>query len=170
MSNFSFRDLNLSGVEAQKGSNSLKPGRYVCTTSEAELKPTKSGGISLKIKLTDRDGGGSVTDFINIKVPNVNDDKQAMAQRIGRERLKALLVFGGHKNPDEPGDIKTMNGLTVGVIVEQGEDWKDESGTTRKGGGKPKKNGAYFDPKELGVQVSTTTSSSDTDLDDEIPF
>jgi hypothetical protein len=78
--------------------------------------------------------------------------------------------------------------MVVGVIVEQDEDWIDDTGRTRKGGTKPRKNGAYIKASELGydgpLKVSTTHSAAASpapktaprrepataDLDDEIPF
>lgn len=171
-SNWSFRDLNLEGVDTQKGSTSLKPGRYVAKVVEATLRDAKTGGSKqIMVKLSDTEGQGSVHDFITVWVRNPADEKQATALRIGQERLKALLVYGGHPTPDRPGDLKSLVNLVVGLNVEQGEDWTDDKGVTRKGGGKPKKSGAYFDPAELGYQrPAGTASSGGGDLSDEIPF
>jgi len=128
---WSFRDLNLTGVEVQTG-GSLKPGRYVCRVSDPKIKETRNGGRQVEVRLTDINGSGSVRDFISVYVPGNTENAQT-AQRIGRERLKSLLVFGGHPNPDEPGDIKTLDGLIVGVNVEQSEDY-EKDGVMRKPG------------------------------------
>lgn len=157
--NFDFSSLNLTGVEAQRGSTSLKPGRFPCRTSDAEIKTTQAGGKQLHIKLTDINGQGTTQDFITLAHPRAaTDEKAAMSVRIGLERLKALLTYGGHPNPDAPGDIKSINGLIVGVNVEAGEDWVDDKGVTRKGGGKPRqKGGAYFRASELGVEMGSAS-------------
>jgi hypothetical protein len=137
-----FGSLNLSGVEAEQGRKSLPPGSYTCKITRAEIKDTKDGrGKGLVVELTDVAGTGAVEDWINV----YNKNEQTM--EIGQKRLKALLVTAGHPNPDRPGDVKSLLGLHVGVHVEQGEDWKDKDGNTRKGGGKPRSSGAYFKPE-----------------------
>lgn len=47
------------------------------------------------------------------------------ATEIGREELKSLLVWGGHPNPNHPGDVASIVGLKVGVIVRANEYVKD---------------------------------------------
>lgn len=170
---WSFTDLNLNGVEAQKGAATLKPGRYVCEVSEAELKTTKAGGRQLFVKLNDINGGGYVADWITLTHPKAATDKGSkQAVEIGMSRLKALLLYGGHPNPDRPGDIASVNGLVVGVNVEQSEDWTDDKGVTRKGGGKPAKSGAYFSPADIGHKTSGAkpAGSKPEGVDDDIPF
>lgn len=170
MSNWDIRDLNLTGVDIQRAATTLPPGKYVCRTSDAKVQTNKAGGFQIVVKLTDVDGAGSVTDYITVKAPAGASPNAQKAAEIGRERLKALLTYGGHSNPDHPGDISRYNGLVVGVIVEQGEDWTDENGVVRKGGGKPKRNGAYFDPKMLGYEGAPLAEQPADDLNDMIPF
>lgn len=119
---FSFSSLVLSGVQAAAGVSVLEPGKYVCKTSGAEMIDTKNGtGKRLKVLLKDVQGKGVITDRINLHLPN-----SQRATEIGLEQFKALLVHGGHPDPDNPGDsgLNAVNGLTVGVIVgrEKSED------------------------------------------------
>lgn len=163
---FSFDQLNLSGVEVSKGGGSLAPGKYVCKTKDAKLRDTRTGGKQLEVSLEDVDGHGSIRTWINVHVPSSQE-----ATRIGREQLKALLVHGGHSNPDSPGDIRNMNGLTVGVAVKAEEYEKD--GEKRTGS----KVHYFCPPSEISPAKSGGTSKpseSQTggfgDMDDEIPF
>jgi hypothetical protein len=111
---FNFNDLDLTGVKASAGVGVLPPGKYVVRTSKAEIGDTKKkdGSKQLSVLCTDVDGNGIITAYINVF--NKTSEK---ATEIGREQLRALLEFGGHPSPDRPGDISTLNGLTVGIIV-----------------------------------------------------
>jgi len=175
---WSFDKLDLGNVETDGGRATLRPGNHEVKISSAEIKTTKAGnGKYIEVKL-EADNGQYVLDRINVHNPNQK------ATEIGLARLKSLLTFGGHPSPDQPGDIKSLVGLKVGVRVEQGESWRDSEGNVRPGGGQPRNNGAYFalDGKvELGEteptpQMSVEKSSSGTPtvktggLDDAIPF
>lgn len=110
---FSFSGLNLASVKAAS-SSVLPPGQYVCTTKDAEIANTKSGdGKILKVKLIDVQGKGLIITTINIF------NKSEKAMEIGLEELKALLVHGGHPDPDNIGQhgVASVNGLTVGITV-----------------------------------------------------
>lgn len=133
---FSFKDLNLSGVTAAAGGAVLSSGRYVVKVRDAEVTDTKAGtGKVLKLKLSCDQG--VITDNINVFSTTSSE-----AQRIGREQLKGMLVSSGHPNPDEPGDIKNLIGLTVGIIV--GEDGQYN--------GKPSyKVKGYLKPADIGT-------------------
>lgn len=112
MTGFSFGNLSLSGVTAAAGISVLAPGKYVCKVKEAVIEDTKNkGGKVLKVKLAC--DSGVITANINVFNPS------AEAQRIGLEQLKALLVFGGHPDPDNIGQhgVQSIRGLTVGVVV-----------------------------------------------------
>jgi hypothetical protein len=170
--NWSFRDLDLTNVEAQKGGNTLKPGRYSCEIQEVEIKKTAAGGNQLFVRFVDQSSGGYVSDYVTLTHPKSGSDPKAkMSVEIGMSRLKSILVHGGHPSPDRPGDVRSLVGLIVGVSVEQGEDWVDDKGVTRKGGGKPARNGAYFSP--VGLKVDTRPPAPGTTskgVDDDIPF
>lgn len=161
---FSFKDLNLSGVDAASSGATLKPGRHVCEVKEASLKDTRQNGKMLELKLSafQADADGSIRAWINLFVPS--SDK---ATKIGKEQLKALLVYGGHPNPDKPGDISTLKGLVVGVSVVS-ESYTDKDGNEREGS----KVKGFFSPSELGVEAPKRAKSADpmSDLEDDIPF
>lgn len=155
---FSFDNLNLAGVEAAGSSSTLKPGRYQCKVTDANLRDTRSGGKQVEVTLEDVSSGQSVRHWINVHVPSSDT-----ATRIGREQLKALLAFGGHANPDKPGDIKSLKGLKPGVIVVSqtyNKDGEERTGSAVKG---------YFDPSEIG-SPKAEPSKSDKDFEDDIPF
>jgi hypothetical protein len=163
---FSFNQLNLENVNAAAAADTLKPGRYQCRVTKAEVKATKTGGTQLEVTLTDLGGQGSIRAWINVHVPS-----SAEATRIGREQLKALLLFGGHKTPDHPGDIKSVVGLKPGVAV--GTDDYEKDGETRKGS----KVRGFFNPSEItgsGASSGVSTGGSNPpprmDLNDDIPF
>lgn len=175
---WSFDKLDLGGIEQDGGRATLRPGNHKVKISSAEIKTTKAGnGKYIEVKL-EADNGQYVLDRINVHNPSQK------AQEIGLARLKSLLTHGGHPTPDQPGDIKSLIGLEVGVRVEQGESWRDSDGNVRPGGGQPRNNGAYFaldgsvslgetePPAQMGSQSSSPAEASQTSglPSDEIPF
>ena len=165
---FNFRDLNLSGVEISSAPQILKPGRYVVEVSEAFTKQTRNGGTAIELTMSDTKGGGSLRAWVNVHVPS-----SQTATRIGREQLKALVTFGGHPSPDNPGDIATLKGLKVGASVMT--DTYTMDGEKREGS----KLKGFFDPSEIDPEIEksspgtglTKSDSNGEDLADEsIPF
>ena len=74
---FSFRELSLDGVDAQKessGGSILKAGDYNCKINSAEVKDTRTGGKQVVIDLKDESTGSSIKDFINVHVPQGSVD------------------------------------------------------------------------------------------------
>jgi hypothetical protein len=163
-----FNNLDLTEVEAEKGRSTLEPGSYTVKIVEALVNPAKndSNGRVLALKFEEVNGKGSAND--NINLVNRNPD----ATKIGLARLKAMLVAAGHPNPDRPGDVKSMIGLKVGLHIEQDADWTDRDGKLRKGGGKPRRSGAYFKPSDLSDAGASAGRLRvfDDDLNDDIPF
>ena len=162
---FNFRDLNLKNIQASTGSAVLPPGRYACKVNEAKLEKTSTGGWQLVVSLVDSAGGGSIKEWMNIHNPNSED-----STRINRERLKALLVHGGHPDPDNIGQfgVESMRGLVVGVAV-RSESYKDKTGKDREG----TRVHYFFDPKELGdapAAESGGNRDSFADFKDDIPY
>lgn len=159
---FSFKDLNLSGVEASSAGATLKPGRHACKIVEASIKDTRQNGKMLELKFASVKEEGAIRGWINLHVPS-----SEQATRIGREQLKAVLVHGGHPNPDKPGDISSLKGLVVGVLV-GADTYQDKDGNQREGS----KVKGFFAPSEVGVVATTKAKSDDpmADLDDDIPF
>lgn len=166
----SFAELNLSDVDEQTGRKSLDVGDHIVTITEAKVEQAKSGqGLVLKTTYKSKDGKEAKD---NITFTHTNSD----TQRIGRERLKNLLVACGHPDPNHPKDVSIIVGKKVGIRIEQGEDWYDAAtGKTVKGGGKPAKYGAYYSVDEHVEQVSAPPNSASLDpsapiKEDEIPF
>lgn len=162
---FSFRDLNLAQYDTESGgSNTLKPGRYEAKISEATVKPC-NGGYQFVATFKDPATGGEIKDFITVKHTNPT------AERIGRERLKALATYAGHANPDNPGGVETFKGLTVGIIVEEGDEFTGQDGKTHRAAGKLRKFGAYFAPEGSAQAAQTARNgAASAPMDDEIPF
>jgi hypothetical protein len=161
-----FGSLNLSGVEAENGRSTLKPGSYACKIVSAEVKQTKDKtGHGLLVTFEEEHGAGRVEDFINL------NNRNAQAVEIGHRRLKGLLISCGHPNPDKPGDVASLLGRRVGVHVEEGEPWFKD-GKQMPGGGKPRKSGAYYKVDAGGIsgRANEGPKISDADLDDDIPF
>jgi len=162
MSNWtSFSNLNLQDVTAGSGLVMLDVGNHTCRVSDVEISIPKSGrGHTLMVELTSTEGVGSIRDWMNID--NAND----IAERIAKEKLKSLLEFGDHPSPDQPGDIKSLLGLTVGVNIGMSKERKAPDGTVYparrevKGFHRPKSNGEYI----------PGSSSEDDVLDDPLNF
>lgn len=163
MSNFSFSAIDLSQDDiGRAGGNVLPPGDHVCRVTEAKMKQSKTGGHMLEVKLSAEGTGGSITSYINLLVPTSTE-----ATRIGREQLKALLVHGGHRNPNRPGDVSSIRGLRVGVRV-VAEPYTAKDGSVKQGS----KVTGFMPPSEVAGAPATAASSirPAADLDDEIPF
>ena len=168
---FSFRELSLDGVDAQKessGGSILKAGDYNCKITSAEVKDTRTGGKQVVIEMKDEETGSSIRDFINVHVPageslSIEEkNNKTNAQKWGREKLKALLTHGGHPTPDRPNDISSLVGLRVGVHVEKDE-YTDSTGMKREGS-RVKRFGAYFPATNGMIDESSSSKSA------EIPF
>lgn len=136
---FSFRDLTLGGIQAASGGAQLPVGDHIAKVKSATVEKTRTNGSQLVVELVVK-GEGSIKDYINIFVPSSEE-----ASRIGRERLKALLVHGGHPDPDNIGQhgVESIRGLTVGIFVRE-EPYQNDKGETRSG----RRVGYYFAPEE----------------------
>ena len=187
MSDWNFRNLDLSGVDIQRPSRFLPVGNHVCVLNDCEVVTSKSGW-QIILYWEEIEGAGSCRDYITIHA-NSKEDNAQLAERIGKERLKAVLTYGGHPTPDNPNDVNTMKGMVVGVICEKDDDWIDKFGNQRQGIVKPRRNGAYVKASDFGytgaLRASTTTrgfgpagrkaaavahAAATPDLDDQIPF
>lgn len=153
----SFGDLDLTKVDASS-SGTLKPGRYLCKVTEAEFKKSAKA-LQVVVKLSDTASKDSIKDFINVRVFSSDE-----ATGYGLQRLKKMLVAMGHPNPDKPGDIATLRGREIGVVVK--EDTYEKDGEKRKGS----KVSYYVSPDELqGVKPAAAGGGFD-DMPDDIPF
>jgi len=168
---FSFDNLNLENVTIQSG-GALSPGRHVCVIKKAEAQKSRAGGGMIAFQFEEVNGNGQIRNWINVYVPS-----SEKATRIGREELKTMLTYAGHANPNHPfandAPVSSLAGLTVGVRVVSDtymKDGEERTGSAVKG---------YFDPAEVGSTASSptasatpneATSSTSTDMDDDIPF
>lgn len=166
MTGFNFGSLNLSGVGVSSGRVGLTPGKHIVRVKSAEIVKNNKGTIQLKIDCVGREG--SLFYWINLMVPHSKE-----ATRIGQSELKSLLYYGGHPNPDQPGDISLINGLEVGVVVKtesytpQGTNQQKTRTTVAK----------FCDPAEIDTQraprpplAPSAASASSDGLGDDIPF
>lgn len=126
MSNWGgFGELDLSGVQAETGSNRLQTGTYrvKCTDAKVEAKEG-SKNRAVVIDLVCKDGHGDIK--VNFNVLHSSEK----AQDIGRRQLKGFLEVGGHANPDKPGDIKSLIGLECAIAVGMGKPFQNQNGET----------------------------------------
>lgn len=166
MSGFSFDNLNLSGVTVGGTSRRLKAGRFVCEIKSAVVIDTakKDGSKKLELTLDDVAGSGAIKHNINVYLVGKPE-----ATEIGRKELKSVLFYGGHPNPDRPGDVSSMRGLKIGVVV------KDAPYTDRLTG--QPKNGSEVafvtDPAEIdpaNYAPRAAAAPAKTSIEDDIPF
>jgi len=161
---FNFNELNLSDAQVSTGGVSLKPGKYVVKVVDAKIGPSKKndGSTILSLKLDDVNGGGSINHWINLLVKT-----SAKATEIGRDELKTLLFYGGHPNPNRPGDVSLIKGLTVGVVIVGKPYTKDG---VEKMGSEVK---AFIDCAEVDPSKYTPKTAPEpksNKFEDEIPF
>jgi hypothetical protein len=151
---FSFSNLSLAGVTAAASISVLAPGKYVVKVKDAEVTDTKAKtGKILKLKLVCDQG--VITDNINV----FNANKQA--EEIGLGQLKAMLECAGHPNPNAPGGVDSIKGLTVGIVV--GQDGVYD--------GQPRyKVKSYLRAADIGSSTPAAATSLPAIGDDDIPF
>jgi hypothetical protein len=142
-----FNSLNLTNVETE-GAARLKTGVHDVVVGEAEFRANKAGtGSLVAVKLTSTETGAC--QLVSFNVQHQNPE----AQKIGQKQLKTFLIAAAHPNPNNPGDIRSLNGLRLKLVVE-------ENGTYRGSDGKdypsfePAKRGAYL-PLERTALVQT---------------
>lgn len=143
---FNFSELNLSGAEVQSGGSMLKPGKYIATVKEVKVTPTSKndGSVKMDLVLEAANGGGTIKHWINLY-----NKTSAEATRIGRNELKTLLHFGGHPNPNQPGDVALIKNLTVGLLIKEAKYTKN--GVEKTGS----EVGAFIDPAEVDPERYT---------------
>ncbi len=173
---FDFNNLDLGNVELSSGSVVIPVGDHVAKVVGAELTKSAKGVNQVKVTVENEDKQ-SLMKWITLMNPNSKENT-----RIGRSELKALLVHGGHPDPDNIGQhgIDSMVGLQVGIRVVE-DSYNDKNGQPRVGSKlksfiPPMNADATFNPPK---GISETSSSSDanqtdgdkkSDLDDDIPF
>lgn len=121
-----FGGLNLANVQ-ESGAPRLGPGKYRVSVSGAKVESfgEHNANKRLTVDMTDLDGAGSTMEKFNLHFPSSPD-----AEQIGLGKLKSMLIQAGHANPDNPGDLETINGLKVGIIINPGKPYTNRNGTT----------------------------------------
>jgi hypothetical protein len=120
-----FDQLDLTDVEAQ-GNMRLMAGRYITKVTHAEIKaPEGSKNRMLAVTFEDKGGEGDIRTNFNVK------HSSEQAQEIALRQLKSFLVEAEHPSPDKPGDVKSLVGLEVGIVVGHGKPWTDRDGNSR---------------------------------------
>lgn len=137
--------LNLSDVEVKAPVSILGPGRHVVTIADSKVvanDSTKSHQLEIEYK----NDTGTVRQWITLNHPTSAD-----AVRIGKERLKSLLMHLGHDGQEAPSP-DYFRGKQVGINIKE----KLRDGKTRT------EVNYYFTPPKEEVKKEK--------LDDQIPF
>jgi hypothetical protein len=175
-----FGSLDLSNVEGGGGDQrkTIPPGNHIVSITDASIKDSAKGGKFILV-IFENDAGQYVQERLNIV-----HKTSPQAVEIGMRKLKELLVCGGHPTPDKPSDIKSLLGLKLGVRVQAGQDWRDNEGNIRPGGGELRPTSPFFKPDDGKVSIGDAPKDDQVfgkadsneddlpkeDLDDSIPF
>lgn len=120
-----FDQIDLSGVEAAGGAR-LQPGKYIVKCTEAKINQKEgTSNRMLILTLEDIDGNGDIR--VNLNIYHSSEKAQEIALR----SLKQFLEEAGHPNPNRPGNISTLEGLQVGILVGWGKPYKNRDGEER---------------------------------------
>lgn len=161
-----FGKLDLSSVDPDDGFRNLEPGEYVVKCSEAKVDQIEgTRNHKLVADFQDVEGQGGVRANFNVAHENQK------AQEIALRQLKSWLLASGHPNPNKPGDVKTLKGLTCKVVVGKGKPWTDREGNQRQSTEIKKfltTDGRS--PSEVEAGGKTGGKSPETVDDDTIPF
>jgi len=120
-----FGGLDLTGVK-EFGANRLGTGRHIVRVKKAEVAQIEgTNNRKLVVEFEEVSGLGEIRENFNIF------HSHEKAQEMGLRALKSMLICGGHRSPDRPGDVATLRGLTLGIVVADGEPWRDKEGKMR---------------------------------------
>lgn len=150
-----FDSLDLSGVAEGPSRVSLEPGEHEVTCTEAKIEPVANNPKHKKVVADFKSKSGAGEIRMNFNVYHSN----AQAMEIGQRQLKSFLTAGNHPNPDKPGDIGSLKGLSCKVVVGLGKPWIGTDGRERQS-------------SEIKVFMPSSDAGSKPsgNLDDEIPF
>lgn len=157
MSNWSgFGGLDLSSVQESNTYQRLQPGEYTVKCTEAKVEQIEgTNNRKLVCDFTDTGGSGDIRVNFNIF------HSSAQAMEIGQRQLKSFLVAAGHKNPDKPGDVKSIIGLTCKVTVGMGKPWRDKNGVEKQ---------STEVKRYLAAAGAAKAAGGAEAMDDDIPF
>lgn len=143
MGDFSFADLNLSNVAPQEARKAgLPEGLHVIKIVDAKVLPEKSRNGYTEVQITGE--GVHVDGIVSDRIAVAHNDaefaktdkgivgKNTQGKVVlgGMTNIRSLCEFGGHPNPEKPGDIATLKGLVVGAKVVK-EEYQKEGETRR---------------------------------------
>jgi hypothetical protein len=168
---FTFNSMNLKNVEVSE--NSILPeGNHIVEVTEAKSVTKPTGAVQIEVLMREVvDGKKTIKDWIVVHNPNYPKNAE-----IGLSNLKAMLIHGGHNNPDNPfpdDDVSVMKGLVFGVYVGTSEYNGKTSMKIKKYKSAKDVDGdfnlqAMRDP--MGASVASATAQTKDNLDDDIPF
>lgn len=152
-----FPNLDLSGVEEDKGIRRLDPGEHVVKCTEAKIEPVGDTNNRKLVADFSAEDGATIRHNFNV----FHSNEQAM--EIGLRQLKTFLVSANHPSPDKPGEVESMKGLKCKVYVGMGKPWRDRNGVERQN---------TEVKRFMPIEESTPQSASaeKKDFDDAIPF
>ena len=154
-----FGELDLSKVEQSEGGGGgqrLTTGTHVvkCTSAVMGTFGDKDQHKRVVADFVAEDGSGDIRFNFNL----VHSNPQTT--EIGLRQLKSFLIAGGHKNPDKPEDVATLQGLGCKISVGMGKPWTDQQGNQRQ----------QTEIKSFSPLDGASSKKPSKDLDDEIPF
>lgn len=157
-----FANLDLSGVTPDDFAP-LGVGQHRVRSSDAQVKTSPNGANKrVVVKLTAVSGSGAISAGFNVVH---SQSKQAV--EIGLAQLKSFLIAGGHPNPDNPGDIATLNGLECDIYIGMGKPYIGQDGRERTN---PEVKRFIMDGDAKGDGAATGGATKPKTYDDEIPF
>ena len=146
--------LDLTDVDASAGGGRLPPGQYAVVCKDVRVESIgQTQNKKLTVDLDDVDGTGDIR--VNFNVVH----QSQMAQDICRRQLKSFLIAANHPDPNKPGDVEKIKGLTCKVIVGMGKEWTDRNGDKRQ----------HSEVKKYLPIDADPAPKADT-FDDDIPF
>lgn len=159
-----FSNLDLSDVEVDDYAP-LETGEHEVRSTDVEIKTLGSDNKRLIVTLSEVNGAGTIKAGFNIV-----HRASKQAQEIGLSQLKSFLVAGGHPNPDKPGDIMTLKGLTCRIYVGMGKPYTNKEGKQVQ---RAEVKRFIIDEDKRAAPPSgggAWSRSVARDIDDEIPF
>jgi hypothetical protein len=150
-----FGSLDLSSVAEDTGVVRLEPGEHEVECVDAKIESAASNQNNKVVKADFKSkAGGQIR--VNFNVFH----SSAQAQEIGQRQLKSFLTAGNHPNPDKPGDIGTLKGLSCKVVVGLGKPWIGQDGRERQSP----------EVKVFLPLAGAETAAKKDEMNDEIPF
>ncbi len=157
-----FASLDLSGVTPDDYAP-LSVGEHEVRCTDVEIVTGQNGqNKRIVASLAATDGSGSIKAGFNVV-----HTSSKQAQEIGLKQLKSFLVAGNHPNPDRPGDITSLKGLTCRVYIGMGKPFVGQDGTQKQNAEVKR---FIIEGEDGGAPKRPAAGGQKKDIDDEIPF